>query len=283
MEEAIGIADELLRDKQLIVFTKNKKGSVQKTFATSKGDFENGGVFILINENSASASEILAGAVQDNDRGMIVGRRSFGKGLVQREMNFDDGSAVRLTVARYYTPTGRSIQKPYSKRGDEVYFKESESRFVNGELYDKDSIKVDDRLKFKTPKGKIVYGGGGIVPDVFVPLEIEHGNESALYLMQSGIVGNFVFEQLDKNRDSLKRLSFEQLVVKMNATNFYFNVFQHFLLKFGLEMNLERNKSIVMRFITAEFARQMFGESYYYDVILKEDVVIKTVLKSKTN
>ena len=170
MEEAIEIADELLKDKELIVFTKNKKGKVDKTYATKKGDFETGNVFVLINENSASASEILAGAIQDNDRGTIVGRRSFGKGLVQREMNFDDGSAVRLTVARYYTPTGRSIQKPYTK-GNESYFKESESRFANGELYEKDSIKVVDSLKFKTPKGKLVYGGGGIVPDIFVPMK----------------------------------------------------------------------------------------------------------------
>ena len=194
MEEAIEIADEVLKDKQLIVFTKNKKGNIKKTYATKKGDFETGKVFVLQNENSASASEILAGAIQDNDRGIIVGRRSFGKGLVQREMDFADGSAVRMTVARYYTPTGRSIQKPYVK-GNEEYFKESEIRFQNGELYEKDSIKVADSLKFKTPKGKIVYGGGGIVPDIFVPLEVEHGNENTVYLMKSGFVVNFVFEQ----------------------------------------------------------------------------------------
>jgi carboxyl-terminal processing protease len=279
MEEAIDIADELLKDKQLIVFTKNKKGSIQKTFASKKGAFEVGKLFILQNENSASASEILAGAIQDNDRGTIVGRRSFGKGLVQREMNFDDGSALRLTVARYYTPTGRSIQKPYSK-GSEAYFKESEMRFEKGELHEKDSIKVADSLKFKTPKGRIVYGGGGIVPDIFVPLEVEHGNENTVYLMKSGIVGNFVFEQLDKKRSIFKDLTFAQFKLKMDTTDRYFNAFQKYLLRNKLAIDLSKNRIVVKRYLAAEFARQLYGESKYYEIIVKEDAMIKAVLKT---
>ncbi|KVV13162.1 S41 family peptidase [Flavobacterium sp. TAB 87] len=280
MEEAIAIADEFLKDKQLIVFTKNKNATEEKTFATSEGSFETGKVYVLINENSASASEILAGAIQDNDRGIIVGRRSFGKGLVQREMDFKDGSAVRLTVARYYTPTGRSIQKPYAQ-GNEDYFKESDLRFKSGEMYEKDSIKVADSLKFKTPKGKIVFGGGGIVPDVFVPTEVEHGNEHIAFLLQSGMIGRFVFETLDSNRNTFEGLSFLEFRAKMKTSDLYYKQFQKYLYASGFDLPLKGNKSLVNRFITAEFARQLYGENYFYLVTLGEDAMVKAVLNQK--
>ena len=274
MEIAAKIADELLKDKQLIVFTKNKKGKIDKTFATEDGEFESGKVYILINENSASSSEILAGAIQDNDRGTVIGRRSFGKGLVQREMNFQDGSAVRLTIARYYTPTGRSIQKPYRK-GIDDYNSDFDKRLTNGELYKKDRIKVDSKLKYKTLKGKIVYGGGGIVPDVFVPLEVEHGDEGVIYLMQSGAVGYYVFEELDKNRKQFEGLKLTQVVSKMDNADIYYENFKKYLSENGLVLKLEKDKKLVKRYLTAEFVRQLFGEKYYYSLIVKEDAMIK--------
>ena len=278
MERAIEMADDFLKEKELIVFTKNRKGRVNKMFATDEGIFEKGKLFILIDENSASASEILAGAVQDNDRGIIVGRRSFGKGLVQREMDFNDGSAVRLTVARYFTPSGRSIQKSYSE-GTEQYFGDFEKRFENGELYSKDSIKIADTLKFKTKKGRIVYGGGGIVPDIFVPLESEHGQESLAYVMHSGVVGHFVFEQLDKNRKPFSGITYAAFLQKMDKTDEYFNAFRDYLSENGVQINVAKNKPMVKRYLTAEFARQLFGDDKYFEITLRDDPMVKEVLK----
>ena len=279
MEKAVEIIDELLKDQELIVFTKNRKGTIDKMFATKDGIFENGKVFVLIDENSASASEILAGAIQDNDRGIIVGRRSFGKGLVQREMDFDDGSAVRLTTSRYYTPSGRSIQKPYIKGEGEKYSQDFESRFESGELYEKDKIKIADSLKFKTKKGRIVYGGGGIVPDIFVPLEVKKGEENLAYILNSGVVSHFVFEQLDKNRSAFKGLKFQDFLIKMQNDNSFVPKFESYLKDEGLDMKLESNKTLVKKYITSELARQLFDESHYYSIILKDDAMLKAVLK----
>lgn len=280
MEMAADIADEFLKDKELIVKTKNKKGNIDKTFATSEGNFENGKVYLLINESTASASEILAGALQDNDRGIVVGRRSFGKGLVQKEMPLGDGSAVRLTVARYYTPSGRSIQKPYN-HGMEEYNSDFEKRFVSGELFAADSIKVADSLKFKTKKGRVVYGGGGIIPDIFVPIDGTHGDEGVGILLQSGLMSYFVFEQLDKDRKEFQNLTFSQMVAKLNATDVYFNNFKIYISKSGLIFNLDTQKQTVKHYIAAEFARQLFDENKYFQIVLKEDAMVKTVLNRK--
>jgi len=280
LEKAVEIADEFLKDGQLIVKTKNKKNRIDETDATSKGIFETGQLYLLINENSASASEILAGAIQDNDRGIIVGRRSYGKGLVQREMPLGDGSAVRLTVARYYTPSGRSIQRSYAN-GDEAYFNDFQKRYESGELYAADSIKVADTLKFKTVKGRTVYGGGGIVPDVFVPLDGKHGDEAIAMVMQSGITSYFIFEQLDKERKEFNGLTADLIIKKITTGDKYFRAFNAYLLKNGLVFKLDPHKEKVKRYLAAEFARQLLSEKPYYEMILKEDNMVKAVLEKK--
>ena len=221
------IADEFLEKDKLILITKNKAGDVTRTYATRRGNFEDGKIYVLINENSASASEIVAGALQDNDKGVIVGRRSFGKGLVQREMELGDGSAVRLTVARYYTPTGRSIQRPYGD-GNRTYYNEYEERYLNGELIHEDSIKVADSLRFLTPKGKIVYGGGGIIPDVFIPKDTSIENETIQFIANHGVISYFAFEFLDKNRASFQDIQFEDYLNNFEVDDVLIDEFIHF-------------------------------------------------------
>lgn len=199
---AIELADELLPFGKLIVYTEGLKSPRQEFDATPLGDFETGRLVVLIDEGSASASEIVSGAVQDWDRGLIMGRRSFGKGLVQRPFNLPDGSMVRLTTARYYTPSGRSIQKPY-ENGQEEYAKDLYNRFKHGELVYADSIKFPDSLKFTTQNGRMVYGGGGIMPDIFIPWDSTWYSDYYADLRRKGIVNRFTLQYVDDQRSQL--------------------------------------------------------------------------------
>jgi carboxyl-terminal processing protease len=202
MEAAIRIANEFLREDQLIVYTLGRSQPRNEARATGKGIFQEGDLVILIDEWSASASEILAGAIQDNDRGTIIGRRSFGKGLVQEPVTFADGSGMRLTIARYYTPTGRSIQKSY-KDGFEKYYDDLNERFNHGEFEVSDSIQFSDSLKFTTPGGRIVYGGGGIMPDKFVPVDT---TMMSPYLAKvRALIYRFALKYTENNREQLKK------------------------------------------------------------------------------
>lgn len=205
LNAATSIADEFLPKGKLIVYTKGRSRKREDYLAEPQGLLENLPVTVLIDEGSASASEILAGAIQDNDRGLVIGRRSFGKGLVQEQSPFSDGSAIRLTVARYYTPTGRCIQKPYQLGENDSYNEEESDRFMHGELFSKDSIRFNDSLKFRTPGGKIVYGGGGIMPDVFVPLDSGIMKSLSLRTALSTEISQFALTWADRNRAMLMK------------------------------------------------------------------------------
>jgi carboxyl-terminal processing protease len=204
LDKAVELADQFLEKDKLIVYTKGLKVPKMENFSTSNGIFKEGKLVILIDEGSASASEIVSGAIQDWDRGIIIGRRSFGKGLVQKPMYLPDRSMIRLTVARYYTPTGRLIQKPY-ENGSEEYAKELLNRFEHGEFVNKDSINLPDSLKYYTLKNKrLVYGGGGIMPDIFVPLDTTPVTDYYSKMVRQGLLNSFVLEYIDKNRKKLK-------------------------------------------------------------------------------
>ena len=273
MDIANSIIDEFLEDGKLIVFTKNKNGEVDKSYATSKGDFEDGKVYVLIDQNSASASEIVAGALQDNDKGIIVGRRSFGKGLVQQEMDLGDGSAVRLTTSRYYTPTGRSIQKPYNKKNTKKYKNDYIERIHNGELINKDSIKVDDHLKFTTPKGKIVYGGGGIIPDVFVAIDTTNTYSSRLF----GRLNGFVFKYIDNHRVEMNKWELIDFMRDFDKDN---KIFDQYLDQLDLNSPIFPKTSKNLKiYLKAIMARNLFDETGYFMVTQQKDHMILKVLE----
>ncbi len=285
MEIAILMANEFLPSNELIVYTKGReKKNDSQMWSDGNGSFQDAEIIVLIDEYSASASEIFAGAIQDNDRGLVVGRRSFGKGLVQRQVALTDSSAIRLTIARYYTPTGRCIQKNY-KNG--AYNQELYERYSHGELYNKDSIKVDKSQHFLTAHGRTVYGGGGIVPDIFVPNDTTGISTYYINVANAGLLQKFAFTYSDINRKALSKLKdYKQFLRILPSNDAILNDFVNFAAENGVParwyyINLSRN--LIVTQIKALIARDIFGPDAFYPIYNRDDKNIEAALKAFDN
>ena len=281
LDQAIVIANEFLPAGNLIVYTEDRNGEQMKQFSNGKGISTDINLVVLIDEESASSSEILAGAIQDNDRGTIIGRRSFGKGLVQSQLPYKDGSALRLTIARYYTPTGRSIQKPY-KNGEEFdYQMDIVRRYQNNEFFSADSIHFADSLKFTTPKGKIVYGGGGIMPDIFVPQDTTGYTSYYTSVAKMGLFTRFPFEYTDKNRQHLAQYTtMEELLSYLKGQSLFEEFVNHATSKGIKRRNdlINQSRNLMEEILYGNIIYNMLGmEEYVKYLNLTDPVVLKAI------
>ena len=282
MGAAIYMADELLGGRDLIVSQSGKVTQYSsKAYASKPGMFEEGSVIVLINEGSASASEILAGAIQDNDRGLIVGRRSFGKGLVQMPIDLSDGAELRLTIARYFTPSGRSIQKPYDE-GYEAYERDELNRFEQGEYFSADSIKFNDSLKYQTKKGRTVYGGGGIMPDYFVPLDTTMNSSYVNKLFSSDTSREYLLDYVSKNKGNFTKISVEDFYKNFKVSDAMLNDLVAFGKKNKVEFDAKdfaKSKEYLRILIKAHLGRQLYDDSAFYKVINDINEVYQQAIK----
>lgn len=281
---AAELSNQFLKKDMTIVYTEGDK-SPKQIFNTDKnGKFTDGKLIILIDEGSASASEIVSGAVQDWDRGILIGRRSFGKGLVQRPFNLPDGSQVRLTTARYYTPTGRCIQRSYEK-GSEDYYNEMTKRMKHGEFYHSDSIQFPDSLKYSTLlSGRTVYGGGGIMPDIFMPVDTTFATKLYTDLIRKGIFNRFTVDYVMKNRELISNeySDFENFYEQFEVTDEMISDFRSLAEEEGVEWNdeqFQRSEPMIKLQLKALIARNEWSQSEYYRVVMNEDKVIKKAVE----
>ena len=282
MDRAIDIADEFISGNKMIVYTDGKGTRFDSEARASKaGAFEKGALIVLINESSASASEILSGAIQDNDRGLIVGRRSFGKGLVQAPITLSDGSELRLTISRYYTPSGRSIQRPYSDKLAD-YRRDYIKRYEQGELFHADSIKFADSLRYTTLSGRIVYGGGGIMPDYFVPFDTSSASSYLSQLFNSNSLREFSFEYVNKNKRKLKRMAFKKFDEDFEITNSMLNDIKKIAESNHLPYNdseFMKSQKLIKLYVKAFIARGVWDNEAFYPILNKTN---KAFLKAMT-
>ena len=281
LEQAAKMANEFLQAGDMIVYSQGRAYPRYEARANGGGRFKDVPLIVLIDNFSASASEIFAGAMQDNDRATIIGRRSFGKGLVQQQFPFADGSAVRLTVARYYTPSGHCIQKPYTLGEGDAYRQDLEERFEHGEFYSADSIHFTDTTTYRTKKGRIVYGGGGIMPDIFV------GRDTSLYSPYFNIVSNraftyqFAYQYADKNRKQLSRYTRWQDLEKHLIDANWVPEFVEFCQKKGVEPNysqLEKSRPLLVRIVNAYIVRDLLGDEGFFPLFERDDDITKRAI-----
>ncbi|MCK5028664.1 MAG: S41 family peptidase [Bacteroidales bacterium] len=281
MVAATDIADQFLEEGKLIVYTEGKASPKQEIYSTRRGVCKDIELVILQDEFAASASEILAGAIQDNDRGIIIGRRSFGKGLVQEPYQLNDGSVIRLTIARYYTPTGRSIQKPYSDDKNE-YFNDLNDRYRHGEFSEADSIHFADSLKYKTPEGNTVYGGGGIMPDIFVPLDTSGFSRYYAEVIRKGVLYNFAFEYVDNNRSSLIIYKDAASINNYLESIKIFDKFSSYAEENGVSdstKGFDKSRHLVSTLLKANIARNVIDNDGFYPIFKEVDTTLKTAIQ----
>lgn len=284
MEMAILMVNEFLPENQLIVYTKGRdKKDDSQVWSDGNGSFQDAELVVLIDEYSASASEIFSGAIQDNDRGLIVGCRSFGKGLVQKQFMLPDSSAIRMTIARYYTPSGRCIQKDY-KKGEEAYEAELLNRYNNGELYSKDCIKIDKSQIYKTTQGRTVYGGGGIVPDIFVPKDTTGITSYYIKVLNAGLFQQFAFKYVDINRAALKKMKdYKQFLRMLPPDEELLNDFVQYASQKDVPARwyyINQSRDLILSELKALIARDVFGNSAFYPILNRTDKTIFAALKA---
>jgi carboxyl-terminal processing protease len=283
LDQAILIANEFLPAGKLIVYTEDRHREQVKEFSDGTGTATDLALVVLIDEGSASSSEILAGAVQDNDRGTIVGRRSFGKGLVQSQIPYADGSALRLTVARYYTPTGRSIQKPYTNGDEYDYDMDLIRRYNNNEFFSADSIHFADSLKFVTPKGKVVYGGGGIMPDVFIPMDTTDMTRYYAEVSGRNILYRYTLDYADRHREALNAVrTKDELTELLDSDKTLFDDFIRYATAQGVkpvQREIARSRRIMEAQLRAYIGRNTVLEdaAFYYNIMPVDNVLVRSV------